>query len=63
MSLGPQGKGGPTEIFHCRIDHGPYGAKLQMLQVNQVPQKGAPTMNEKITYIYIHNNKNNSRIG
>lgn len=56
----PRG-GGTTEIFHCQIYHGPYGAKLQMVQLNQGSQKGAPTINEKL-HTNIYNNKNNSKI-
>ena len=32
-----------------------------MVQMNQVPQKGAPTINEKL-HTYIYNNKNNNKI-
>lgn len=42
------------------IGHEPYGAILQIVQLNQDLQKRAPTLNEK-NYIY-NNNKSTQRV-
>ena len=44
--LGHQGKGAPEKFSKAEFTmvHGPYGAILQIVQLNQDPQKGTTTL-------------------